>query len=136
MTLREEEEMREKQSPHTLRWYFSLNTFWICVKEEYPAIHKKSNNILLRTPWKSDQPAIRPLPTKKKHRQTSVPRMWFKPMIPVFQQAKNFCTLDYAAIMYSFISIFSKMNMLNFILCQVAIVVIHPTILIRFHSAH
>jgi hypothetical protein len=127
--------VREAVTSYT-KMIFLPKHILICVKEEYPAIHKKSNNILLRTPWKSNQPAIRLLPTKKKHRQTSMPQMGFKPMIPVFQQAKNFCNLDYAATMYSFISTLSKMSVLNFTLCHVTIVISHPTMSIRFHSAH
>jgi hypothetical protein len=45
LTLREEEELCELQSDHTLKMRFtdlSLEKFWSSVKEEYPAIHKKA----------------------------------------------------------------------------------------------
>jgi hypothetical protein len=46
------------------------------------------------TPWTSDQPVARPLPTHKamqtqnKRTQTSMPRVGFEPMIPVFERVK------------------------------------------------
>jgi hypothetical protein len=51
LTLREEEELYELQSDYTLKKKFtdlSLDKFWISVKEEYPAIHRKAINILLQ----------------------------------------------------------------------------------------
>jgi hypothetical protein len=50
LTLREEEELCELQSDRTLKMRFTdltLDTFWISVKEEYPAVHRKEMNILL-----------------------------------------------------------------------------------------
>jgi hypothetical protein len=51
LTLREEEELCELQSDRTLKMRFAdlpLDKFWISVKEEYPAIHRKAMNILLQ----------------------------------------------------------------------------------------
>jgi hypothetical protein len=45
LTLREEEELCELQSDHTLNMRFtdsSLDKFWISVQEECPAIHRKA----------------------------------------------------------------------------------------------
>jgi hypothetical protein len=48
-----------------------------------------------RTPWTGDQPVARPLPahrttqTQHKRTQTSMPRVWFEPTIPVFERAKT-----------------------------------------------
>jgi hypothetical protein len=57
-----------------------------------------------RTPWTSDQPVARPLPAhrttqsqKKSHTQTSMPRVGFEPMIPVFERVKTVHALDGAA---------------------------------------
>jgi hypothetical protein len=47
LILREEEELCELQSDHTLKMRFT-DKFWICIKEEYPAIHRKAVNILLQ----------------------------------------------------------------------------------------
>jgi hypothetical protein len=57
-----------------------------------------------RTPWTGDQPVARPLPTQRttqtqnKHTQTSMPRVGYEPMIPVFERAKTLYALDRAAI--------------------------------------
>jgi hypothetical protein len=54
-----------------------------------------------------DQPIARPLPTHRttqtqnKRSQTSMPRVGFEPMIPVFEQAKTVYELDHAAIVIS-----------------------------------
>jgi hypothetical protein len=51
LTLREEEELCELQSDRTLKMSFTdlpLDKFWISLKEEYPAIHRKAKNILLQ----------------------------------------------------------------------------------------
>jgi hypothetical protein len=51
LTLSEKEELRELQSDCTLKMRFidlALDKFWISVKEEYPAIHRKAINILLQ----------------------------------------------------------------------------------------
>jgi hypothetical protein len=56
-----------------------------------------------RTPWTSDQPVARPLPTKRtiktknKRTQTSIPWVGFEPTFPVFERAKTVRTLDRAA---------------------------------------
>jgi hypothetical protein len=57
-----------------------------------------------RTPWTEDQPFARPLPehigqpqTHNKRIQTSMPRVGFEPMIPVFERAKTVHALDNAA---------------------------------------
>jgi hypothetical protein len=44
-----------------------------------------------RSPWTGDQPVARPLPTytQNKRTQTSMPRVGFKPTIPVFERAKT-----------------------------------------------
>jgi hypothetical protein len=45
------EELSDLQSDHTLKMQFtdlSLYKFWISMKEEYPAIHRKATNILLQ----------------------------------------------------------------------------------------
>jgi hypothetical protein len=55
------------------------------------------------TPWTSDQPVARPLPTHRttqtqnKRTQTSIPRVVFEPMIPVFEWTKTIHALDRAA---------------------------------------
>jgi hypothetical protein len=51
LTLREEEELCELQANCTLKMRFTdlpLDGFWISVKEEYPAMHRKTVNILLQ----------------------------------------------------------------------------------------
>jgi hypothetical protein len=56
-----------------------------------------------RTPWTSDQPVARSLPTQRttktqnKRTQTSMPRMGFEPTISVFERAKTVHVLDCAA---------------------------------------
>jgi hypothetical protein len=56
-----------------------------------------------RTPWKGDQHVARPLSTHRtieiqnKHIQTSMSRVGFEPMIPVFERAKTVDALDRAA---------------------------------------
>jgi hypothetical protein len=52
-----------------------------------------------RTPWTSDQPVVRPLPTQRQNNrtQTSMPRVGFEPTIPVFERAKTVHALDCAA---------------------------------------
>jgi hypothetical protein len=56
-----------------------------------------------RTPWTSDQPVARPLPTHRttqtqnKRTQTSIPWMRFEPTIPAFEGAKTVHALDRAA---------------------------------------
>jgi hypothetical protein len=55
------------------------------------------------TPWKGDQPVLRPLPTYRttqsynKRTQTSMPRVGFEPTTPVFERAKVIHALDRAA---------------------------------------
>jgi hypothetical protein len=55
-----------------------------------------------RTPWTGNQPVTRPLPTHRttqtqnKRTQTSVPRVGFEPMIPVFERAKTVHAVDRA----------------------------------------
>jgi hypothetical protein len=47
------------------------------------------------TPWTGDQPVARPLPnhrttqTQNKHTETSIPRVGFEPITPVFERAKT-----------------------------------------------
>jgi hypothetical protein len=56
-----------------------------------------------RSPWTSDQPVARPLPThkttqtQKKRTQTSMPRVGFEPTIPAFERAKTVHAVDRAA---------------------------------------
>jgi hypothetical protein len=56
-----------------------------------------------RTLWMWDQPVARTLPTHRtiqtqnKRTQTSMPRVGFEPMTPVFQQTKRVYALDRAA---------------------------------------
>jgi hypothetical protein len=56
-----------------------------------------------KTAWAGDQPVARPLPThitrqtQNKRTQTSMPRVGFKPTIPVFEWAKAVNALDTAA---------------------------------------
>jgi hypothetical protein len=60
-------------------------------------------HIVGRTPWPSDQPVARPLPThrttqtRNKRTQTSMPLVGFEPTIPVFERAKIVHALDLAA---------------------------------------
>jgi hypothetical protein len=55
------------------------------------------------TPWTGDQPVTRPLPTHKitqtqnKRTQTSMPRVGFEPMIPLFERTETVHALDRAA---------------------------------------
>jgi hypothetical protein len=55
-----------------------------------------------RTPWTGDHPVARPLPTHNttrthnKRTQISMPRVGFKPMIPVLERAKTVYALDRA----------------------------------------
>jgi hypothetical protein len=54
-----------------------------------------------RTPWKGDYPVARPLPTQEQHKQnkrtqTSMPRVGFKPTVPVFELAKTVRSLNRA----------------------------------------
>jgi hypothetical protein len=57
-----------------------------------------------RTPWTGVEPVARPLPiqrttqTQNKRTQTSMPRVGFKPTIPVFEGAKMIHTLDRTAV--------------------------------------
>jgi hypothetical protein len=45
---------------------------------------------VVRTAWMGDRPIARLLPTHRKNRtQTSMPRVGFEPMIPVFERAKT-----------------------------------------------
>jgi hypothetical protein len=59
---------------------------------------------VVRTPWTGDQPVGRHLPTHRttqtqsKRIQTSMPRVGFEHMIPVFERAKTVHALDRAAI--------------------------------------
>jgi hypothetical protein len=56
-----------------------------------------------RTPWTEDQAAARPLPahrtarTENKRTQTSMRRVGFETMIPVFERAETVHDLDRAA---------------------------------------
>jgi hypothetical protein len=51
-----------------------------------------------RTPWTSDQPVIRPLPTHSTTQtQTSMPRVGFEPTMTVFERAKTVPCSDHAA---------------------------------------
>jgi hypothetical protein len=55
-----------------------------------------------RTPWTGSQPVAKPLPihrtqTQNKLKQTSMPRVEFKPTTPVFERAKTVYALDRAA---------------------------------------
>jgi hypothetical protein len=56
-----------------------------------------------RTPWTSDQPDARPLPTHRttqtqnKRTQTTIPSVGFEPMIPALERAKTVRVLDRAA---------------------------------------
>jgi hypothetical protein len=60
-----------------------------------------------RSPWKGDQPVARPLlahrtaKTQNKRIQTSVPRVGFKLMIPLFEWGKISHVLDHAATVFS-----------------------------------
>jgi hypothetical protein len=60
-----------------------------------------------RTAWTEDQPVARPLPAHRiAHTQTPTPQVRFQPTIPVFERAKTFRALDWAAIVigsYDFI---------------------------------
>jgi hypothetical protein len=56
-----------------------------------------------RTDWVEDQPIARPLPTyrttqtQNKRAQTSMPRVAFEPMIPMFEWVKTVHALDHLA---------------------------------------
>jgi hypothetical protein len=56
-----------------------------------------------RTPWASNRPLARPLPTRRttqtqnKRTQTSMSRVEFEPTIPAFKRAKTVHALDRAA---------------------------------------
>jgi hypothetical protein len=57
------------------------------------------------TPWTGDQPVARTIPTQRttqtqnKRTQTSIHRVGFEPMIPVFERVKVVLVLDCAATM-------------------------------------
>jgi hypothetical protein len=61
-----------------------------------------------RTPSSGDQSVARPLPahrtaqTQKKRTQTPMPKMGFKPTIPVFERAKTIHALDREATVIGF----------------------------------
>jgi hypothetical protein len=61
-----------------------------------------------RSPWMGDQPVSRPLPTHRttqtqdKCTQTSMPRVGFEPIIPVFEQVKTFHASDCLATVNGF----------------------------------
>jgi hypothetical protein len=61
-----------------------------------------------RTPWTSDQPVARPLPTHRttqtqnKRTQTSMPQVGLEPTIPAFGRAKRVHALDRAATVIGF----------------------------------
>jgi hypothetical protein len=67
-----------------------------------------------RTPWTSDQPVARPLPTQRttqiqiKRTQTSMPQEAVEPTIPAFERAKTVRALGRAATTRGFININSK----------------------------
>jgi hypothetical protein len=48
-----------------------------------------------RTPWRSDQPVVRPLPTyrttqtQNKRTRISMPQVGFEPTVPAFERAKT-----------------------------------------------
>jgi hypothetical protein len=56
-----------------------------------------------RTPWRSDQPVTKPLPTRRstqtqnKRTQTSMPWVGFEPTTPAFEREKTVHALDRAA---------------------------------------
>jgi hypothetical protein len=56
-----------------------------------------------RTPWTSEKPVARPLPThrttqtQKKRTQISMPRVGFEPTIPTFERARTVHALDRSA---------------------------------------
>jgi hypothetical protein len=81
LTLREEEELCELQSDHTLKMRFtdlSLGLFWISVEEEYPAIHGKAIYKLLQFstsyPYKCEQAfsCLTSIKSKNRNRLISV----------------------------------------------------------------
>jgi hypothetical protein len=51
-----------------------------------------------RTPWTSDQPVARPLPTHRTTQtQTSMSQVGFELTIPLFERAKTVHAIDHAA---------------------------------------
>jgi hypothetical protein len=53
-----------------------------------------------RTPLMTDEPVTKPLPiqTQNKRTQSSMPRVGFEPLIPMFERAKTVHALDRVAI--------------------------------------
>jgi hypothetical protein len=68
----------------------------------WPLIQFPNLYTVSRTPWTSDQPVARPLPTQRttktrnKRKQTSMPLVGFEPTIPAFERAKTVHALDCA----------------------------------------
>jgi hypothetical protein len=64
-----------------------------------------------RTPWTGVQPVARPQPTHRttqtqnKHTQTSMPRVGFQPMTPMFKRVKTVHALDHTATVISIVSL-------------------------------
>jgi hypothetical protein len=69
-----------------------------------------------RTPWTSDKPVARPLPTHRttqtqnKRTQTCMPRVVFEPTIPVFERAKTVRALDRAATVIGILQLYRTMT--------------------------
>jgi hypothetical protein len=64
-----------------------------------------------RTPWTSNQPVARPLPThrttqtqnKRTHTQTSMPRVGFEPTIPASERAKTVQRKKYTIYIFHYV---------------------------------
>jgi hypothetical protein len=88
------------ESDHTLSPYFihtsaALQPF----VGPWPLLHFRN---LGRTPWMSDQPVAKPLPTHRKTQTQNKRTVGFEPRIPAFERAKTVHALDRAAIVIGF----------------------------------
>jgi hypothetical protein len=69
-----------------------------------------------RTPWRSDQPVARPLPTHRtrqaqnKRTQTSMTQVRFEPTIPAFERAKTAHALDREATVIGIVTVLRTSN--------------------------
>jgi hypothetical protein len=68
----------------------ALQPLWALAAFSVPSLYTVG-----RTPWTSDQPVVRPLPTQRttqtqnKRTQTSMPWVGFEPTMPAFERAKT-----------------------------------------------
>jgi hypothetical protein len=110
------------QKSYVNRMYEFLRIYFATLSLTGPLIHPRPYSPLLgpsllfsfvifftdgKTPWPSDQPVARPLPTHRrtqpqnKRTQTPMPRMGFEPTIPAFQWTERVHVSERAATVTS-----------------------------------